>query len=294
MQRSPYFISVVVIVTILAGALVFVSQTRAYSDQQLAAQTTAITTQVWATSAALRSTAQAHLEETAAIAVNGAVQQTTTVEYGLQGTQIAQQLRSTQQSELSAHDARIFATQIMVQATDMARDQMIHQTQVANAVRQTVLAIPTATPAPTSTPIPTATPIKPKVNVLMEGCTTGLDAIRRRIGEVTNAYVTLVNVGETDVSGVVVTLKASDKASEHPDQYEYIQYLPVDHKVTVSLTAGTNILDDSGIEVIVTTIEGAFEQTSRSDCKEIDPATLDSFARVLRLVIPIPRLPIGR
>jgi hypothetical protein len=161
MQRSS-FIAPIFIIGVLAVFLVFASQTRARSDQQLSAETTAITTQVWATSAALNRTAQAHLQETATIAFASALRQTTTVQYAVQGTQIAQQVRSTQQSELSAHDARIFATQIMVQATDMARDQMIHQTQVANAVRQTVLAKPTVTPIPTSTPIPAATPPNPQ------------------------------------------------------------------------------------------------------------------------------------
>jgi hypothetical protein len=272
----------------------FAFQAKTHSQQQFADQTTAMATQIQATSAALGATAQVNMGKTSIVVLDNAVRQTATVQYALQGTQITLQVHATQQSELSAQNNRIIATQISARGTEVARDQMYNQTQVANAVRQTILAIPTSTPIPTITPLPTATPTKPKINVLIEGCTTGLDAIRRRLGEVTNAYVTVSNVGQTDVSGVVVTLVASDEASQHPDRQKPVQYLPTGHQITVDLATGTNVFDDTGIKVVVTTREGVVEQASRSDCKEIDPETLDSLARVLRLVVPIPRLPIVR
>lgn len=276
--------SLVIGIVAIVLALAFAVYTHAQGKTEVALQTTAIATQVYATTTTHSATQQAYLIQTQDAHVVSAVQQTVTSQLPMQGTQAANTFASTQIAIQATAIAEVHATQTAVQGTKTVRDQTTRQTQVAFAVQQTVAALPTPTPRPTPTPA------KPKINVFIEGCTTGYDALLRRIGEVTNAYATVQNIGETDVSSVVITLKANDEDSQHPDRQKFVQYLPAGHQITLDLTTGTKLLSNTAIEVIVTTREGIVEKAARADCKEIDPDSLDSIARILRMVVRIPRI----
>ena len=87
---------------------------------------------------------------------------------------------------------------------------------------------------PSESPTPTATPFQ-AVDVIILGCNTGID-ITHGMGEVTNAYVTLKNIGTSDLPEVCVLLRALDEDREHPDKSRCVEALPASHQVTLKLT----------------------------------------------------------
>jgi hypothetical protein len=156
-------------------------------------------------------------------------------------------------------------------------------TQSAGAT-QTAQAAGTAT-AEARIP-PTMEPV-PKINVFVLACDTGTD-VRR--GEVTNAWVTVQNVGNAEATNVEMTLSANDEAGEHPEKRQSVSYLPPDYQVTFKLSVDTRIGPESYVDVIVSAPGGITESDSKSTC-----ATLDENAkRLIELAgeigksIPIP------
>ncbi|HPH95172.1 MAG TPA: hypothetical protein PKW33_03330 [Anaerolineaceae bacterium] len=132
-------------------------------------------------------------------------------------------------------------------------------------------ALPTLTPIPTRTPIPpTPTPLpRPKFNILIRSCDTGVD-IFSQLGEVTNAYVTVQNVGNAEAADVVVTLLANDEDKAHPDKSYTIQYLPVGYQMTLKLTVDTQ----NGVDTRITAEVRAGDLTEtaeKASCPEWRP-----------------------
>jgi hypothetical protein len=143
----------------------------------------------------------------------------------------------------------------------------------------------TATPTRTPTPTNTATPV-PKLNLVLIGCDTGIDVVRR-LGEVTNAYVTVQNVGEVDLTEVLVSLTPSDVgARSHPDQMRRIPQLPAGYEVTLKLTADSTGRADTTIEIEPGAREGAVAQIGRQDCQELDSSLLDGLRDILGRLRP--------
>jgi len=97
----------------------------------------------------------------------------------------------------------------------------------------TVGSLPTATGTPipiaTSTTIPISEPIE--FNVLILGCNTSVD-IAHGMGEVTNIYALIQNVGGTDATQVQVTASASDEGRPHPDKSQTIPRLPPGYEIS--------------------------------------------------------------
>jgi hypothetical protein len=134
---------------------------------------------------------------------------------------------------------------------------------------------PTRTPSPTRTSTPTRTPTPteppaPHLNVFVRTCDTGID-IFNRMGEVTNAYVTIQNVGERPARGVTVTLTASDEDQVHPDRSYYISYLPEGHEISLKLTVDTLSGVDTSITVVATDGAALLEQASKDSCRAMRP-----------------------
>jgi hypothetical protein len=136
---------------------------------------------------------------------------------------------------------------------------------------------PTPTPQPTRTPLPTATatftltPVpEPQVNVLIVSCDTGID-IFNRLGEVTNAYVTIQNVGTRGVTDLQVTLSASDEEQTHPDKSYRIGYLPSGYQVSLKLTVDTQSGIDTSIQVEVQGSGGVNELAEKESCRQRRP-----------------------
>ncbi len=141
------------------------------------------------------------------------------------------------------------------------------------------------TPAPTSTPWPTFTPVhsptetlsptptltatpRPvvKLKVIIATCDTGID-ILRDLGEVTNAYVVVQNVGTAGATNVEAILSASDEDKAHPDKSFLVQSLLPGNEIPLKLTVDTKEGVDTSIRVEVTSQEGVGAKASKASCK---------------------------
>jgi hypothetical protein len=145
--------------------------------------------------------------------------------------------------------------------------------------------------APTNTATVTATrfitpPISsdPELKVEISGCNISLD-ITHQMGEVTNAYATISNLGKRNLTNVCATLSASDEARRHPDKSQCVPSLPAGYQVTLKLTVDTGFKVDTSIQVEVTTNEGVGMTVARESCTEIGlPSPNPQFG----IVRPIP------
>jgi putative VirB-like lipoprotein len=144
--------------------------------------------------------------------------------------------------------------------------------------------IPAATPAtlPTDTVSPEPTAMIPvqAVGVKVLGCNTSLD-ITHGMGEVTNAYVTLTNTGNVDLTNVKAILYALDEARQHPDKTAEIAMLPFAQKVTIKLTVDSTYNAETPIQIEVSAEGGLFQRVGEASCKEIgvfapDPTSLNT------------------
>jgi hypothetical protein len=121
----------------------------------------------------------------------------------------------------------------------------------------------------TFTPSPTATNIPTPLAVQLLGCDTGLD-VTHGMGEVTNAYVTLVNAAGPDLTTVCATLSSADEGRAHPDKTVCIPSLPRGYQVTLKLTIDTTFQVNTIVDVAVTSNEGMFASASGQACRDID------------------------
>jgi hypothetical protein len=121
------------------------------------------------------------------------------------------------------------------------------------------------TPSVTDTPLPVV-----KLNVMIVTCDTGVD-IFHNLGEVTNAYVVVQNVGTADASNVEATLKGSDEQKPHPNKSYLVQNLPVGYEIPLKLTVDTEEGVSTSISVGVTSAETVSAKASKTSCKTLVP-----------------------
>ena len=126
----------------------------------------------------------------------------------------------------------------------------------------------------------------PKINVQILGCDTGFD-IMNQMGEVTNAYVTISNVGKIEIQNLCATLNALDEDRIHKDKRRCVDYLPPDHEVTLKLTVDTRFEINTALEMLITSRQDTLKIVNTSQCNTIDPNTLKNAIKVLEIVIPI-------
>jgi hypothetical protein len=107
------------------------------------------------------------------------------------------------------------------------------------------------------------------MNVLLLGCKTDID-ILHGLGEVTNIYTTIQNVGGQDWTNVVATGSANDEGKPHPDKIKSVQNLPSGWEITFKLTVDTSFRKGTTISVGATTQQGDTGSASTSDCKALD------------------------
>lgn len=150
----------------------------------------------------------------------------------------------------------------------------------------TVTAFPTstytATATPTDTPIiaTTSVPSTPAVVIQLLGCNTSID-ISHGMGEVTNAFVTVKNAGNVELSNLRVTLYALDEGRVHPDKTAELTSLPVGYQVPLKLTVDSTYKQESAIQVEAISDQGTFPREGSSSCRDIgilapNPASLNT------------------
>ena len=138
-----------------------------------------------------------------------------------------------------------------------------------NTATQTETPTGSATSTSTSAPLATATlPGNAELEVAIVGCKTSID-FTHQMGEVTNAYVTISNLGKGNLTNVCATLSASDEARRHPDKSQCVPSLPAGYQVTFKLTVDTGFKKDTSIQVEVTTNEGVGMEVERESFREI-------------------------
>ncbi|MEW6716194.1 MAG: hypothetical protein AB1345_01635 [Chloroflexota bacterium] len=121
----------------------------------------------------------------------------------------------------------------------------------------------------TYTPTVTTTALSlPAINLEIQGCNTSLD-FSHKMGEVTNAYVTISNVGSQDIHDICAILSASDEDRRHPDKSQCIAELPNGFQVSFKLTVDTGFGVDTSIQVDVFTPEGILITKSQPSCRNI-------------------------
>lgn len=122
----------------------------------------------------------------------------------------------------------------------------------------------------TDTPIVTFTDAPPVRSIAVEvlGCNTSID-ITHGMGEVTNAFVTMTNTGNVELTNLGVTLHALDEGREHPDKTVEVSALPAGHEVTLKLTVDSTYREETPIQVEVAGDAGLFERVGAESCRDL-------------------------
>jgi len=132
--------------------------------------------------------------------------------------------------------------------------------------------IETFTSTQTSTPAASETPVTPTlfqaVNVEILGCNTSID-IRNGMGEVTNAFVTIKNIGTLDLPNTCGLLRAIDEDREHPDKKRCVDNLPAQNQVTLKLTVDSHYQVDTFIQVDALSNDLVLLRLDQQSCRNI-------------------------
>jgi hypothetical protein len=136
----------------------------------------------------------------------------------------------------------------------------------------TMTAAASLTPNETAaTPSPSPTQVSaPKINALIMTCDTGID-IFNKLGEVTNAYVTVQNVGTGDANDVQIELSAVDEGKPHPDKSFMVQHLPFGYEISLKLSVDTTEKKATSLILNVTSAEGVKAAATKSSCTSLVP-----------------------
>lgn len=89
------------------------------------------------------------------------------------------------------------------------------------------------------------------------------------MGEVTNAYATLRNTGNVDLTNIKATLRAGDEGREHPDKTVELTLLPVNYQVSIKLTVDSTYREETPIQIEVSADGGLFERIGEGSCRDI-------------------------
>jgi hypothetical protein len=140
--------------------------------------------------------------------------------------------------------------------------------------------VPIVIPTDTSIIPPTSIPGMPAIAIQVLGCNTSID-IMHGMGEVTNAFVTLKNTGNVELTNLRVTLFALDEGREHPDKTVELTSLPAGYQVSLKLTVDSTYKQESAIQVEVVSDQGAFPREGSPSCRDIgifapNPASLNT------------------
>lgn len=198
---------------------------------------------------------------------------TATAEWKATGTAervIAAQAEATRlaEQERTATAERIATANVMATTTAERIGTATAESKATVSAQETAAIQRQATSIAATSIALTPTP-GPKLNLLIVGCDTGLDATHG-LGEVKNAWVTVQNVGNSDASQVNITLSANDEGEPHPDKSFSIAYIPPQQQITLKLTVDTTLGAASSIEVVVTSQEGISASSTKLSCRNLD------------------------
>lgn len=140
---------------------------------------------------------------------------------------------------------------------------------ILTPITPTLIPTETFTPQPSDTPSPTPPPVPiQSVTVDILGCNTSID-ITHGMGEVTNAYVTVKNMGTVDLPNTCSLLRAIDEDRDHPDKQKCVDNLPTQYQVTFKLTVDSHYQVGTIIQVDTTSNEAVLLRLDRQSCRDI-------------------------
>lgn len=140
----------------------------------------------------------------------------------------------------------------------------------------------TFTPTETASLTPTFTVAPAPVRLTILGCGTGLD-ITHGMGEVTNAYVTLVNPSGSTLTNACLTLAAADEGRAHPDKTVCVPALQTGFQVTLKLTVDTTTNTATLVQVALTSDQLSLPPNPVAACPALTTAPAN-----LGISLPIP------
>jgi hypothetical protein len=128
----------------------------------------------------------------------------------------------------------------------------------------------------------TVSSVNIKVDIL--GCNTSID-LTHGLGEVTNAYVTISNLGTNNLENVCATLRGQDEGKPHPDRKKCSTALPAGYQVTQKLTIDTTYKEASPIQIDVTSNDVLLQRVGKDACKDIGlfPPDLDGLGTIIKI-----------
>ena len=132
----------------------------------------------------------------------------------------------------------------------------------------TATSIPTILPSSTSVAPQTTVPSGPAVSVELLGCNTSID-VTHGMGEVTNAFVILRNIGGVELTNLSTTLHALDEGREHPDKTVEVPSLLPGYKVILKLTVDSTYQAETPIQVEVNAAGGLFQRVGAESCQDL-------------------------
>lgn len=143
---------------------------------------------------------------------------------------------------------------------------------LGSAFTSTSTGMGSLTPSETITPeimvaTLTSEPIQ-LVAIEILGCNTSID-ISHGMGEVTNAYVTMFNRGNTDLTNFCGLLRALDEDRSHPDKQVCLPVLQSNHKVTLKLTVDSAYQQDTLIQVDAISNDVVLLRVDKPSCTDI-------------------------
>ena len=127
------------------------------------------------------------------------------------------------------------------------------------------------------------TDCKPKLNVIIEGCTKGFD-ISNGMGEVTNVYVKIQNIGEADIKSIYAIASATDEGRSHPAKSLTSGEIPYGYERVIRLTVDTTSGKPTGITVKVAQ-EGQTTTQSTNSCYELDKSQAELLEKAITIGI---------
>ena len=158
-------------------------------------------------------------------------------------------------------------------------------TSTATQIATETMTVAPATSVPlTFTPTITSTS-SVSVNTKILGCSNGID-ITHGMGEVTNAYVTIQNVGDEDLINICATLNMLGEGRVHPDKTKCMASLPAGYQVTEKLTVDSTLGKDSPVQVEVNAGATLLQRVSQNSCADF--SLLGPKINNLGTVAPIP------
>ncbi len=149
-----------------------------------------------------------------------------------------------------------------------------------NSITPAVTILSPVTETASQTPPPSATPtiglltstftLTPfqAVDIEILGCNTSID-ILNGMGEVTNAYVKVKNIGTLDLPNTCALLSAIDESRAHPDKKVCLSNLPAQQQVILKLTVDSTYQQDTIIQVDVLSNEVVLLRKDQSSCRNI-------------------------